>query len=92
MNKVDVDIYIAQLIKFFKDNPTDLNQIIGDLDSEKFYEEVKIQAKENLEKGDNVQLTQNQILNIVVKLSRDRAEKSTGKTFFFTKFGPICLN
>lgn len=92
MNKVDVDIYIAQLIKFFKENPTDLNQIIGDLDSEKFYQEVRIQAKENIEKGDHVQLTQNQILNIVVKLSRERAEKNTDKTYFFTKFGPICLN
>lgn len=92
MNKVDVDIYIAQLIKFFEDNPTDLNQIIGDLDSEKFYEEVREQAKTNIEKGEEVQLTQNQILNIVVKLSRERAEKNSDKTFFYTKFGPICLN
>jgi len=92
MNKVDVDIYIAQLIKFFDENPTDLNQIIGDLDSKKFYEEVRIQAEKNLDQGSDVQLTQNQILNIVVRLTKERHEKNTKKPFFYSKFGSICLN
>jgi hypothetical protein len=92
MSSVDVDIYLAQLVKFFNENPTDLNAIIGDLDCEKFYEEVRKQASRNIEKGEDVQLSQSQILNIVVKLSRQRAEESTNPPFFYTMFGQICLN
>lgn len=92
MNKVDVDIYVAQLMKFFEENPSDLSNIIGDLDSSKFYDEVRIQSKTNLEKGEDVQLTQNQILNIVVKLSKEKSEKQDGKIYLFTKLGQICLN
>ncbi len=92
MSSVDIDIYMAQLVKFFDENPTDLNAIIGDLDTEKFYEQVRIQATLNIEKGEDVQLSQSQILNIVVKLSREKKEKNTQKPFFYTMFGEICLN
>lgn len=88
MENIDVEIYINQLKKFFKENPTDLNNIIGDLDSELFYDEVKSQAISNLEKGDDVQLTQIQVLNIVVKLSRTKKNP----LFIDTKFGQFCLN
>jgi hypothetical protein len=93
MSSVDVDIYMTQLVKFFNDNPTDLNAIIGDLDSDKFYEEVRRQAASNLEKGEDVQLSQSQIIDIVVKLSKRRAEKDfPSNLYFYSKFGPICLN
>lgn len=88
MENIDVEIYITQLKNFFKDNPSDLTAIIGDLDSDLFYEEVKNQASLNIEKGEDVQLTQMQILNIVVKLSRLKSNP----LFIQTQFGQICLN
>lgn len=88
MENIDVEIYIQQLKKFFKDNPTDLNSIIGDLSSDLFYQEVKNQAIINLDRGEELQLTQKQILNIVVKLSRVKKNP----LFLDTKFGQICLN
>jgi hypothetical protein len=92
MNSVDVDIYLAQLMKFFKDNPTDLNAIIGDLDSEKFYEQVRIQALHNIEKGEDVQLSQIQIMNIVVRLTRQKKQSNTKKPFLYHHLNTICLN
>ena len=88
MKNIDVDIYLTQLKKFFKDNPSDLTAIIGDIDSDLFYEEVRNQAILNIEKGEEVQLTQMQILNIIVKLSRLKKNP----LFIETQFGKICLN
>lgn len=88
MKNIDVDIYVTQLKKFFKDNPSDLTAIIGDLDSDLFYEEVRNQATFNFESGEDVQLTQTQILNIIVKLN----SLKRNPLFIQTKFGEICLN
>jgi hypothetical protein len=88
MKNIDVDIYLTQLKKFFKDNPSDLTAIIGNIDSDLFYEEVRNQAILNIEKGEEVQLTQIQILNIIVKLSRLKKNP----LFIETQFGKICLN
>lgn len=96
MSDVDVDIYINQLISFFNKNPNDLIDLIGDLLKESFYKKVREQCIKNSEVGDEVSLTQKQIIDIVVELKKVKSiEYDKSKLYGIvqeTKFGSIFLN
>lgn len=96
MNNVDIDIYVNQLITFFDKNPNDLIDLIGDLLKESFYEKVREQCVKNSEIGDEVSLTQKQIIDIVVELKKVKSiEYDKSKLYSIvqeTKFGSIFLN
>jgi hypothetical protein len=96
MSNVDVDIYVNQLITFFDKNPNDLIDLIGDLLKESFYEKVREQCVKNSEIGDEVSLTQKQIIDIVVELKKVKLiEYDKTKLYSIvqeTKFGSIFLN
>jgi hypothetical protein len=66
MKNVDVEIYINQFKTFFNNNPNDLIQLIGDVLKDDFYDRVKQQSLDNYENGEDVSLTQKQIISIVV--------------------------
>ena len=70
MNNLDVEIYMTQFVTFFENNPNDLLELIGDSNKDSFYELVKEQCEKNLSSGDEVSLTQHQIIEIVVKLKK----------------------
>ena len=65
MKNVDVEIYINQFITFFNNNPNDLIELIGDVLKDDFYDRVKQQSLDNIENGEDVSLTQKQIISIV---------------------------
>ena len=97
MSRVDIDIYINQLIKFFETNPNDLMDIIGELDKDEFYTLLKEQATLNYDKGDDITLTQDQIIEVVIKLKkRDMSNEKLviiiNKVFQSTNHGLIGLN
>ena len=96
MNNVDIDIYVNQLITFFDKNPNDLIDLIGDLLKESFYEKVREQCVKNSEIGDEISLTQKQIIDIVVELKKVRSiDYDKTKLYSIvqeTKFGSIFLN
>lgn len=96
MNILDVEIYIKQFIDFFEKNPNDLIDLIGDKLKENFYQKVKEQCIKNYNNGDDVSLTRQQIINIVVNLKQTDESKLTEKTinkiFQNTKYGLIYLN
>ena len=96
MSNVDVDIYVNQLITFFDKNPNDLIDLIGDLLKESFYEKVREQCVKNSEIGDEVSLTQKQIIDIVVELKKVKSiDYDKTKLYSIvqeTKFGSIFLN
>jgi hypothetical protein len=97
MDRVDIDIYINQLIKFFETNPNDLMDLIGESDKDKFYILLKEQSIINYDKGDDVSLTQDQIIDVVLKLKKkDITNKKLvviiNKVFQSTKHGLIGLN
>lgn len=96
MSNVDVDIYVNQLITFFDKNPNDLIDLIGDLLKESFYEKVREQCVKNSEIGDEISLTQKQIIDIVVELKQVRSiDYDKTKLYSIvqeTKFGSIFLN
>jgi hypothetical protein len=66
MKNVDAEIYLNQLIGFFEKNPNDLIDLIGKLKKNSFYERIKEKVYENLDKGLELILTQQQLIDIVV--------------------------
>ena len=70
MKNVDVEIYINQFITFFNNNPNDLIELIGDVLKDDFYDRVKQQSLDNVSNGEDVTLTQKQIISIVVALKK----------------------
>ena len=93
MKNVDVDIYVSQLISFFNNNPNDLIDLIGDSLKESFYEKIKEQCLKNIKDGDEVSLTNKQIIDIVVKLKQGKViESKIHSIVQETKFGDIFLN
>jgi hypothetical protein len=93
MKNVDVDIYVSQLISFFNNNPNDLIDLIGDSLKESFYEKIKEQCFKNVKDGDEVSLTQKQIIDIVVELKKGKPIDSMLHSIIQeTKFGAIFLN
>lgn len=97
MNNLDVEIYMNQFVTFFENNPNDLLELIGDSNRDSFYDLVKEQCEKNLSSGDEVSLTQHQIIEIVVKLKKVNLETHkmvviVDKVFQSTSFGIIGLN
>ena len=96
MSKIDIDIYVSQIIKFFESNPNELMLLIGDIDKELFYEHLKLDiVKNDDEKGDPT-LTRQQMIDIVVKLhggtKKDVEMDKINDIFINTHYGNFCLN
>ena len=102
---VDVEIYMNNLVKFFKENPKDLLNLVPKEKEEEFYIKIKEVAYTNHEKGEDASLTQKQLIDICRVLNgrslEDKGaseEKILNEEFLddrvFIKFknGYFCLN
>lgn len=98
MKNLDIDLYIAQFKSFFEQNPNELMTLIGDVLAEDFFKRVEEQCYKNIENGDEVSVTRQQLIDIVIDLKSGETDfekdyrKSITKVFEHTKFGDICLN
>jgi hypothetical protein len=93
MKNIDIEIYISNLISFFENNPNDLITLIGDLQKDEFYKKLREQSERNLKEGNDIVLSKEQIVNIVVELKiPDIKDKNIDKIIHKTKFGNIILN
>ena len=92
---VDVEIYMNNFIKFFRENPNDLLTLIPKGTENEFYKRTKEVSLKNIESGDDPSLTQKQILDICVTINGKDPNKPKKKLESFimeTKFGNIILN
>ena len=90
---IDVEIYIKNFINFFESNPNELIDLIGDELKEVFYKKVEEQCYKNLDNGEDITLTQKQLIDIVVKLKKGDVKIAlTNGVFQQTNFGLISLN
>ena len=92
---VDCEIYISGFITFFENNPKDLKNLIGEMDKEKFFMQVRICVYQNFDKGDEITLTQKQLLDILVKLHKNTEkikEIEVLVPIHKTKWGQFILN
>jgi hypothetical protein len=93
MNKIDVEIYIKKLVDFFENNPNDLMNLIGESNKELFYNKIKEVVWKNFESGPEIELTQNQIIDIVSQISGTKVVESDAVgSFLLTKYGLISMN
>lgn len=91
---VDVEIYLSNIIKFFKNNPNELTSLIPKDKENEFYERIKETANNNFENGEEVSLTQQQLVKICVEINGGVYLSTKTKTEIFqkTKYGVFCLN
>jgi hypothetical protein len=92
---IDVEIYIKNFVNFFESNPNELMDLIGDTLKEVFYQKVKEQCYINLDKGEEITLTQKQLIDIVVDIKKSKPDINillTNGVFQQTKYGLISLN
>ena len=93
--KVDVQIYVSNFVKFFTDNPDELQKLIGVAEPQEFFDEVEVVANENFDKGEDIELTQKQMIGIILKLNHMQPEEDVAKIvepYFETSYGKIFLN
>jgi hypothetical protein len=92
-NNVDCEIYISGFINFFEKNPKDLQNLLGEMDKEKFFMEVRITVYQNFDKGEEITLTQKQLLDILVKLhGKSTKVVEVMVPIHKTKWGEFILN
>jgi len=90
---VDVEIYMSNLIKFFKQNEKDLLNLVPKTLEQKFYDRIREVANLNFEKGDEVTLTQKQLIEICLELNgKPISEKKLSSIMVKTQFGYYSLN
>ena len=97
---VDVEIYMNNLIKFFRENPKDLLNLIPKNKEDEFYIKIKEIAFQNYEKGEEAALTQPQLIDICRVLNgqviddkiKEKVEELDKRIFIKYKNGYICLN
>ena len=89
---VDVQIYLSNFKSFFNNNPNDLINLIGDGDKDKFFEMVQESVIENNEKGEDLELTKKQLIDIMLILTKDRVEEKVEKFILKGPYGDIILN
>ena len=89
---VDVQIYLSNFKSFFNNNPNDLINLIGDGDKDKFFEMVQESVIENNEKGEDLELTKKQLIDIMLILTKDRVEEKVKNFILKGPYGDIFLN
>jgi hypothetical protein len=83
------------IIKFFRENPVDLMNLVPKEKEEYFYTKIKEVAIENYEKGEDVSLTQSQLVNVCSEINQPNKQvvEEISKNFIQkTKFGYLFLN
>lgn len=91
---VDVEIYISNLQKFFRENPDELLSLIPHSKEDEFFEKVREVAFYNFENGDDVSLTRQQLITICVELNGklQHTTQNIEKIIIQTAFGEYSLN
>jgi hypothetical protein len=90
---VDIEIYMSNIIKFFKENPQDLLNLIPESKKNEFFDKVREFAIKNADKGDEVSLTRQQLIDICLEVN-DKPKEIEKKSNIIipTIYGDYCLN
>lgn len=92
---VDVEIYLSNIIKFFKENPNDLLNLVPKEKEQLLYRKIREVSLKNYQKGDDVSLTQTQLISVCSEINKyeEKVEEEISKNFVQkTQFGFIFLN
>ena len=90
---VDVEIYMSNVIKFFKENPSDLLNLIPESKRDDFFDRVREFAISNVDKGDEASLTRQQLIDICLEINEKPKEIAKKSNIIIpTIYGDYCLN
>jgi len=90
---VDVEIYMSNVIKFFKENPNDLLSLIPESKKNNFFDKVRKLSTLNVDKGDDASLTRQQLIDICLEINEKPKEiAKTSNIIIPTIYGEYCLN
>jgi hypothetical protein len=95
MMHVDIEIYMTNFKGFFEKNPEQLKQLIGNLDSDKFFSEIRKQVEKNVSNEKPLEPTRKQIIEILVLLNGGKPvdkKKLSKLPVMSHHMGSICLN
>ena len=91
---VEVNIYMNNIVKFFKENPKDLLNLVPKDKEDEFYDKIRKVAYSNYDKVEEAPLTQKQLIDVCVEINGKTSKKKPklDDITFDTKFGKIFLN
>ena len=91
---VDVEIYLSNVIKFFNNNQNELRSLVPLEKKEEFFKKIREIAIFNAEKGEEITLTQDQLMRICVELNTKIPITSVDSKKIIQKtiFGEYSLN
>jgi hypothetical protein len=95
MGNVDIEIYMNNFKGFFKKNPDQLQVLIGNIESDYFFSEIRKLAEKNLSEEKELAPTRTQMIELLVQLNtgKDRKEiTKAAKPFIYHHMGKISMN
>jgi hypothetical protein len=93
MGNLDIEIYMTNFKGFFDKNPEQLNQLIGTIDSEKFFDGVRKIVEENSKEEERaLEPTRKQLIDLIVKLNGDKKGVDKVMPHMQHHMGLICMN
>ncbi len=75
MGNVDIEIYMNNFVGFFKKNPDQLKILIGEINPEDFYSEIKSIAEKNLLDEKEIVPTRKQMVDLLVGMNTNKNKK-----------------
>ena len=95
MSNVDIEIYMANLVKFFDNNPEQLKILIGDIDGDVFFQKVKNVCELNDKDEKELAPTRKQMIEIILEIKKGPDKKNIEKNvtlFMDHHMGKVFLN
>ena len=90
MSNVDIEIYMANLVKFFDNNPEQLKILIGDNDSNIFFKKIRKIVETNEKDEKELAPTRKQMIEIILEIKKGPDKKNIEKkrhTFYGPSYG-----
>lgn len=93
MRNLDIDIYMNNFKGFFDKNPEQLTQLIGSIDSDKFFDGVRSIVEENSKDEEKaLEPTRKQLIDLIVKLNGKKTGVDKVMPHIKHHMGLICMN
>ena len=95
MSNVDIEIYMTNLVKFFDKNPEQLKILIGDNDSNIFFQKIRKIVETNEKDEKELAPTRKQMIEIILEIKKGPDKKNIEKKltlFMDHHMGKISLN
>ena len=95
MSSVDIEIYMANLVKFFDKNPEQLKILIGEIDGNVFFQKVRNICELNEKNEKELAPTRKQMIDIILEIKQGPDKKNIEKNvtlFMDHHMGKVFLN